>query len=189
MRSSNFKLGSSPTTKKSRKQWVALLLVIVLAAAGLFLFQKHRSDQRAAQSAQQQKQKSEAQTDSAKKNDSEDNAKDSSTSSNTSASTTEEVPTNTARNVTISDFSQSGGVVNASASITGTTTSGTCVFTFTNPEDKPVTRQTASSGSSPQACSTSINEVEFSKLGSWTLTVNFYQNGQKSEASQKVTIN
>lgn len=94
------------------------------------------------------------------------------------------------KTLTIDSFSQASGLVKASASITGADT-GECYFGFASEGTKPVSRsvQSTGAGSSSQKCSVEINEVEFTKLGSWKLTVIFTQNDAKLEKSQDVTIN
>jgi len=86
--------------------------------------------------------------------------------------------------VTISGFSQSGGTVTTSATVTGST-GGICYFIFSTEDAKPVNRSSALNGNS---CSTSISEVEFSKLGTWKLTVSYVNGDKNKEASQNVTI-
>lgn len=91
--------------------------------------------------------------------------------------------------VKITDFSQSNGVVRASATI-NSNQSGTCYFNFSSENTKPVSRTvTSQSQDSAQLCTVEISEVEFTKLGSWNMYVSFTQDNAKAEASQDVVIN
>lgn len=101
---------------------------------------------------------------------------------NSDTTTTEAVPTGDDISITIDSLGQSNGVVAAKATATQ---DGTCVFTFSTPNDKPVTRQVDTAN---KICSVSISQNEFSYLGQWQLVVTFYKDGKKSEAKQNVTI-
>lgn len=100
-----------------------------------------------------------------------------------SSVTSNDVPVDENLSVKIAATSQANGVVSVSASTSGGT--GTCVFLFTNPDDRPVTREATSTDST---CSTTINEAEFSRLGDWQLRTTFYSNNKKAEATSNVTI-
>lgn len=168
-----------------------LSIVIVLGlSGGSYAYIRHRND---VKQRQQQKALDESQTDSAKKSVEQSTnsaGTDNSKETTPSAQTSEQVPVDADLITYIENFSQLNGMVNASAKITGTNTSGTCVFSFTNPEDKPVIPEVASTSSgNAQVCSISVGEARFSKLGPWNLTVTFYLNGKKAQANQSVTIN
>ena len=98
--------------------------------------------------------------------------------------TSDQVPTNDDLTVSIESVSQSDGMVQASAK---TSASGTCTFVY-KPADggKPVTRQVGVTG---QACAASVSEAEFTYIGQWSLTVTFYNNGEKAEVQKNVSIN
>jgi hypothetical protein len=91
--------------------------------------------------------------------------------------------------LTIDSFSQSGGLVKASATITNSQP-GDCFFGFSSEGTKPVNRTVPSTtqGAS-QKCDAAINEAEFTKLGKWTLNVVFTVGNSKVESSKDVTIN
>lgn len=101
---------------------------------------------------------------------------------NPTTQTTEQVPTNASATVVISSISQSNGQVSTSATTSG---DGSCVFLFTSPDSRPVSRQVNVSG---KTCSTVIAETEFDKIGPWQLTVTYYSGGEKVNATQDVTI-
>jgi len=161
-----------------------VILVLILAGGlGYLYYSRSRDNQRAAD----QKARDEAQTSSAKSSSTEESAgPKSGGDAKSSSTTTDQVPTTSDGKITIDSFSQANGMVNASATAIGSA-AGTCVFTFTTADSKPVTA--SSSSGSNQTCSTSISEVEFNKVGSWNLNVTFYVNGGKIEASREVTIN
>lgn len=106
----------------------------------------------------------------------------------TPTTTSEEVPVSNTASVTITNASQSGSLVNAKATISGTPDQGTCVFLFSAPEAKPVTKEATSSGGSEQSCSVSVSEVEFDLLGQWGLTVTFFRDNTKASANTELTI-
>lgn len=100
------------------------------------------------------------------------------------AITNEEVATGSNLSVNIDSVAQRNGRV---FSVARTNDEGVCVFLF-EPFDagKPISRQVSTSNN---ACSTDISEGEFTYLGQWKLTVTYYNNGQKTDTSQDVTIN
>ncbi|HSX06267.1 MAG TPA: hypothetical protein VLG92_00935 [Candidatus Saccharimonadia bacterium] len=101
------------------------------------------------------------------------------------------VPVSTTLSVSNVQASEQGNVVSATASIGGSKdASSDCVFTFSNDLAKPVVRQVTPSGTAPNlTCSATINNVEFSVVGSWKLTVNYYNNGEQANGTTDVTIN
>lgn len=101
---------------------------------------------------------------------------------NSASITAEEVSEGTGT-VAITGFSQSDGLVKATADVS--VNEGTCVFTYSTDGAKPVTQEIPVKSS---VCQSSVNEAEFSKLGTWLLKVTFYQDGKKIEATQNVEI-
>jgi cytoskeletal protein RodZ len=186
MSSPNFKLNSS--TRRSRKPLIALLVLTFIVALGVgsFIFIKSRNAENARI---EQKERDEAQTKSAKKDiqnkDSED-TQNSNLPDNSPSTTSDKVPTSEKLGTTITSTSQKDGTVYAESVITGAEAEGTCVFTYTTPDDRPVVQQVASAN---KICRSSIPEVQFSKLGNWNLQVVFYLNNTKAEANKNVSIN
>lgn len=181
MGTSNFKL-KAPVSRKSGLLKYLLLFALVLAImiGGYFFVQKRNSANQQAE----QKRNDEAQVTSSKQELKPDDNKG--LPSDSTTTTTDKVPVAPNTTLSIASFNQSNGQVEASATITGAGSDGVCVFSYTNPDDKPATQQVNSSNGK---CSSKIPEVQFSKLGTWKLTVIFYLNNNKSEASQDVTIN
>mgnify|MGYP006929490667 CR=1 FL=1 len=107
-----------------------------------------------------------------------------------SNSTSEQISQNPNLSLSITDFNQSGGMVRSSASISGTTSPGNCVFTYTTTDSRPVVEQVSStSQAGSQICSATISEVQFDKVGNWGLNVTFFQNNSKVSATRQVTVN
>jgi hypothetical protein len=93
--------------------------------------------------------------------------------------------------VTLTDLSvsQSNGSVHATAAVADNNdTTASCVFTFENPNDKPVVRQVGVSDSGKTCDSGNIPEQEFTFLGQWKLTLNYYVNGTQAKATTTITI-
>lgn len=84
--------------------------------------------------------------------------------------------------IVISELGQSDGYVNAKASVTNFTLAK-CVYSFSNPDARPVVRETV------KDCSgISIPEVEFEILGTYTLTVTAYGENDKLIATKDIII-
>ena len=173
----------SPPSKKRPLKILSVVIVVALILAllvGLLIIRRNNAMKREADL----KSQSEAQTNSAKK-DTENSIEATANSDGRDPSTTDQVPVSTSLSVQISDVKQVDHMVSASAMVLGGS-EGTCVFTYTNPDDKPVVQQVASTNS---GCKSSVSDVQFSKLGAWNLNVTFYANNSRGEANQSVEIN
>ena len=165
---------------KKKKTWLVpvIALVIVIALAATYLLVNHFTN---AENINKSGTSS---------NKTPTSGKDGSTApseglpNDSSTTTTEDVPVNENLSVKIASFAQTNGTVNASIT---TNNSGTCVITFT-PSDggRPVTRQVAVENNE---CKVSIPESEFTYLGQWSLTATLYNNSEKAEVQQNVSIN
>lgn len=169
------------STKRRKKLVVIIAATILLLAAGViaYIFMQQQAEQERLRTTQPS---------GSAKNDIINSGKDSTTSNaglpeDTTTTTSEQVPTSDSLSVSISSTSQSDGLVRASAKTNG---SGMCVFLY-KPADggKPVTRQVEITDST---CSFEASQNEFSYLGKWTLTVTYYSDNNKAEATQDVTI-
>lgn len=169
-------------TKKHRnlKPFVLAAIILLAAGAGTYAY-LHYTD---AQIAQQEAANKSGRADEIKQNTPAvtENQTNEQPGDVDTPQTSEEVPLSTSATVTISSFAQTNGAVRASAQVSGT---GTCVFQYTTDGDKPVVDEVTVSGG---VCSSERPEVEFSKLGSWTLKVTYYTNNERVEATQSVTI-
>jgi len=171
---------SKKSMRGNKKLYLALLLILLLAVGGsLFAYAHHKSSPA-----------SSLRTDTTNHSPKQDVIDKSSSQPGTNglptdstSKTTDQIPTNSALTVSISSFSQSNGMVQASAQTSG---DGTCVFLYA-PADggKPVTLQATVSSNT---CSASASQNEFVYLGQWKLTVTFYSNNSKAQATQDVTI-
>lgn len=163
--------------KKSTKKWLIVIIVgVALIAAFLTGYNIFIADKPV--------QNSTANTQ--RIDDIKDNAPISSNTGypvDSSSQSSDDIPVNDALNVKIVSISQQNGRVEAKASVSG---SGTCVFQYTTDGDKPVISETKAKD---QLCSSSINEVQFTKLGNWRLNVIYYSDSKKNETSTDVTIN
>lgn len=107
----------------------------------------------------------------------------------TSNQTTDQVPTNTDASATIVQLEQVSGNVLIVARVENTTTGGMCVVTFTNPNDRPITKEFSPSEKDGSiSCSTSIPAYEFSFLGTWHATLRYYQGSKQVTAEGDVKI-
>lgn len=183
MKSTSYKLNSPPKNKRNKKLIVILLLILIFGLGGGMILYTKQSDQKRA--ANQQKAQDEAQTKSSK-TAVESSDPNSTKNNSVSTATSDEIAESKDFTVQISATDQVNGTVTASAKINNSPDSGTCVFTYTTTDDKPVIQQVSSSNN---VCSSSIPEVQFSKLGTWNLAVSFFVNDRKAEATKSVTIN
>lgn len=99
-----------------------------------------------------------------------------------SPQSSQEVPASNSGSLSITNLNQQDGFVNALASVNNFTTNK-CVYLFTSEGAKPVVREQSG------VCSgVSIPQVEFDKIGGYTLTVTAYGNSSKLEATQEISI-
>jgi hypothetical protein len=107
-----------------------------------------------------------------------------------SSATSQDIPSSSTLGIAIDSFGQASGIVTSKATVAGAASSGSCVFSFTTTDGKPVVKEVASTQSgSMQACTVAVSEVEFDKIGSWNLAVTFYKDNTKTTATQDVQIN
>lgn len=184
-----FQLGkNSSNTSKKRLIIIALTLLILAGLAAAYYFVCHKT-------ADVPPQSDSAQTQSAKEIEIEGEKPQSPNAANqnlpvdSSTKTSEDIPTSSDLKVMIVKAQQETSRVEAEVTITGGDKLGTCVFLFTNPEDRPVTRQISSTGSlGAQNCKATIPNIEFNRLGTWRLKVTYYMDENKGEAQSEITI-
>lgn len=104
--------------------------------------------------------------------------------------TTDQIPENTDITVTITSLQQHDDMVTFSATTTSTAADGKCVITFTNPNDRPISRTIdAAVGQNNSQCGPiSIPAHEFSFIGDWTATIRYYSNETQAVASKVISI-
>ncbi len=178
--------------KNKKKRTIYVVSAVVLALLGLlFVLEKtHVTDfvknpfSKTVPTATTNAQK----TDTANKNDPTEGNKTSQTTTPgvDSSKSTSEIPSTSTLKATVDSLTQQNGVVTASVSLSDPSSSaGTCSFTFTKDQAKPVVRSVVASN---LQCATSIPELEFSSIGQWVLTVRYFNNDAQASAQQEITI-
>ncbi len=183
MSAQKYKVSNSNKTKSKKTLIIVLVIIILASVGGYFYFKKEQQNNSV---------KDNAQTSSAKtdiinqdKNTTIDPSDPSKPTDKVSDTTSDQVPVSTTTSIKITSVSQSGGRVVAVAETTGES-SGKCVFSFTTPDDKPVVKEVTATNNK---CEVNIPEVEFTKIGSWSLNVSYYAGDKKAEDTRDVTIN
>lgn len=104
--------------------------------------------------------------------------------------TTDQVPVSDKLSASITQLEQAGDEVKISAKIDNSPSVGRCVIIFSNPNDRPLTKEvdaTLQDGSA--LCGPlSIPALEFSYIGEWTATVRYYLGEEQAVAEKKVVI-
>ena len=96
--------------------------------------------------------------------------------------TSEDIPVSPSGAVEIANLNQKDGYVNALAKITNFSTTK-CVYLFESEGARPIAREQLG------GCSgISIPEVEFEKIGTYTLTVTAYNNSSKITAKRDIVV-
>jgi hypothetical protein len=186
----NNKTSFSKVKRKGRLKWLLLLVVLMGTLTGGAVWYKVHRDR--------QKTMASVEADNAEKQEAEDLKKaiiaENNTDNSGSQPTNNEDPlkggsgeqqpavapsTGTATMGEIS-FNQAGGVIKASLPISGVS-GGTCKFSFTVTDERPVIKDVAFGSG---ACLVEVPEVEFSFLGEWDLTVSY--GGQTKTKSIKI---
>lgn len=104
--------------------------------------------------------------------------------------TTDQIPVDVTLVATIDQLSQSNGKITFKGSVNDNTADGNCSITFSNPNDRPISRTSkASQVNGIAVCGPiEIPETEFSFLGEWTATFRYYINDSQAVVERKVTI-
>ena len=104
--------------------------------------------------------------------------------------TTDQIPVNQNLVANITQLNQSDANINFNSEITGPVSKGTCVVNFTNPNDRPVTRQfEATLDNNIAVCGPiKIPEIEFSYLGEWNVNLRYYVGTEQAVSEGKILI-
>lgn len=104
--------------------------------------------------------------------------------------TPDQVPINEEFVASITQLEQIGDNIKFAAEISNSPSIGTCVVTFTNANDRPVTKQfSATPSNNSMLCGPmDIPALEFSYLGEWTVSLRYYVGSEQAIASGKVII-
>lgn len=107
-----------------------------------------------------------------------------------STKTTDQIPVDTASSATINTLKQENGSIIFNGSVSPALTGGTCLLTFTNPNDKPITRTSVATteGASSVCKQITISETEFSYLGTWTATFRYFVGDKQVVATKDIII-
>ncbi len=169
------KIAKKKNTK--RKILIFCIVALIIGSVALFFMYKTRQNHQSSSDASTAEQKTEP-----PKVKTKTESNNNTLPNNSESTTTEQIPTGVSQSVAILSVTQSDGKVNAVAQ---TSSEGTCVFQYTTDGDRPITTQVATSA---KQCTNSVPEIQFSKLGTWKLTVTFYVNNEKVEDSRDVAI-
>lgn len=162
---------------KGKKILIGYLAALLLVAAALFFLYKTNQSHQNSSNTSTAEQKNEPSKVKTKTEDDTSTLPD-----NSESTTTEQIPDTASQAITILSTTQSDGKVGAVAQASS---DGTCVFQYTTDGDRPVTTQAATNA---KQCVSSAPEIQFSKLGTWKLTVTLYVNNEKVEDSRDVEI-
>lgn len=182
--SPTFKLGTNSQSK--RKKWVILVLsaiILLLIVAGAYYgVTKSRP------SGINKQTESTIENDNKAANDAQ--TKEGTPEKDSAASNeVKDIPASQDMKFSAFVFRQESGAVTVTAPVNGARTAGTCVFTFTSKDSRPVVRQVSSAPKdTSQECMISIPEVEFDKIGGWQIEALFYTPENKTSSSQNVII-
>lgn len=112
-------------------------------------------------------------------------------SSSTDASkNSDQIPVDTSMTASIAQLSETDGQVNFTGKVTNTDSAGTCVVTFSNPNDRPVTKQfTATYANGTSQCGPMhVSAYEFSYLGQWQVSFRYYTGDKQATAESTIAI-
>lgn len=104
--------------------------------------------------------------------------------------TTDQVPISTAMSASLTRLVQENNTVSVVMSVSNPTDKrGRCVVTFTNPQDRPITKEfDPSSKAETLLCATDVPAYEFSFLGSWHVTGRYYVGDHQVTSEGDVVI-
>lgn len=107
-----------------------------------------------------------------------------------SGKTSNQIPVSPTMTATITDLEESNQQIHFSASVSNASSAGTCVVTFSNPNDRPVTKQVAATyaGSTSTCGPLTLSANEFSYIGTWQVSLHYYEGTQQAGAEGSVVI-
>ncbi len=116
--------------------------------------------------------------------------KDTTTTDGSTDKTTDQIPVSTTLTAKISQLEQTNGAVVFTGSVNDASTGGKCSITFSNENDRPITRSAdAVVVNNTGTCGPiSVPENEFSFLGDWKATFRYYLNDSQAIAEGIITI-
>jgi flagellar basal body-associated protein FliL len=104
--------------------------------------------------------------------------------------TSDQVPVDKTMVANITQLVETNNTVKFTATVNNTNTAGTCVVTFSNPNDRPITQQaTAMNANNVSTCGPiNIPANEFSYLGEWKVDFHYYVAGQQATTNGAIII-
>lgn len=104
--------------------------------------------------------------------------------------TSNQVPVSTSLTASITNLSETNQEVNFTSTITGSSDAGTCVVTFSTPNDVPVTKQfTPTLNGQTATCGPlTIPAQDFTYIGTWTATLHYYVGTEQATTQQDIDI-
>jgi cytoskeletal protein RodZ len=108
----------------------------------------------------------------------------------TDGQTSDQVPVDTTLTASITQLEETNNTVKFAATVQHATSAGSCVVTFSNPNDRPVTQQfTATNANNVSTCGPiTISANEFSYLGKWNVSFHYYVGDTQATATSEITI-
>lgn len=105
---------------------------------------------------------------------------------------TTEIPDSKTTSILDLSVQQVEGTVNINASVEDIEkNAGTCTFTATKPDNRPVVKQVAAtkSGETSFSCTSNIPTIEFSSNGEWKILLTYFGMNSKISTEKTVVIN
>lgn len=102
-----------------------------------------------------------------------------------SSQTTDQVPVSTTTTIAITSLDQTNHTVNVASKITNPASTATCTITFSITGARPVTRTIQTTN---DTCNAAIPDQEFTLLGTWKVTINYFANNTQATTTGTITI-
>ena len=109
----------------------------------------------------------------------------------TQTKTTDQIPVSPDMVATITQLSETSQQVQFAATVTNAAApAGTCVVTFSTPNDRPVVKQFAAalSGTTAVCGPTSFSTNEFSYLGTWQVQLRYFSGSTQATANGSIDV-
>lgn len=106
-----------------------------------------------------------------------------------SSQTSNNIPVNATWVAAITTLNETNDEINFAATVQNAPSTGTCVVTFSNPNDRPVVQQfnaTATNGLT--TCDVNLSAYEFSYLGNWSVSFRYYVGNQQATTTSEIKI-
>jgi len=102
---------------------------------------------------------------------------------------TDDVPVSESFSAAITKLEQNDNQISFAAKISNSKNPGTCVVTFSNPNDRPIVKQfDSTSKDSVTLCESTFSALEFSYLGEWNVSLRYYVGSEQAFTEGRVII-